>query len=73
MELALYPPAPLVDIFDWRVDVLPDGPVRVTVELAERGGRALASLTPTIHNTGSAKPAVMFITTFRFVLTVTPR
>jgi len=73
VELALYPPVPVVDTFDWRVDVLPAGPVRITVELAARGGRALASLTPTIHNTGNARPAVTLITTFRFVFTLTPR
>jgi hypothetical protein len=73
VELALYPPAPFVEMFDWRVDVLPAGPVRITVEFAERGGRAFASPTPTSHNTGKAMPAVTFIIAFRFVFMNSPR
>jgi hypothetical protein len=68
VELALYPPVPFVERFDWRVAVLPAGPVRITVELAECGGRAFASPTPTNHNTGKAMPAVTLIIACRFVL-----
>jgi hypothetical protein len=44
------------------------GVPRISVELAECGGRAFASPTPTNHNTGKAMPAVTLIIACRFVL-----